>query len=333
MTTQPQNNQPTDQWDVVIIGGGAAGLSAALILARAQRRVLVLDAGKPRNGVAPHMHGVLSRDGYSPLSLVEDGRREVCAAGGVIETVRVTDTTKTTDGFDLITETGARIRAGRLIVATGIRDDLPAIDGLAAHWGQGVVACPFCDGYEARGSRIGVLATSVAGLHKAHMLRAYSPRLTVFTGLVGPIPDADRRALEARGIVIEDRTVTGVVTENGAVSGLEVNDGTHVAVDVVFAEPRMVALDEPLRQLGAELTDTPAGPWTKVDPSGKTSIDGVWAAGNSANPGALVPVAAASGVTAAVAINSELVAEDIRLALRVSASEGAPERMPRPAGR
>lgn len=315
MMTELQNNQPTERWDVAIIGGGVAGLSAALILARAQRRVLVLDAGEPRNREAPHMHGVLSRDGYSPLSLVGDGRREVRAAGGMIETALVVETRKTADGFEFVTEAGERIRAGRLIVATGIRDELPPIPGLAAHWGRGVVACPFCDGYEARGSRIGVLSTSVRSLHKAHMLRTYSPSVTVFSGLVGPIPDADRLALDARGIVVDDRVVTSVTTVNEAFAGLEFANGTRIALDVLFADTRMVALDAPLRQLGAEHTDTPAGPWTKTDASGKTSVDGVWAAGNTSNPAALVPVAAASGVTAAVAINAELVADDIRFAL------------------
>ncbi|KGJ75993.1 hypothetical protein GY21_09455 [Cryobacterium roopkundense] len=315
MTTKPQDDQPSTLWDVAIIGGGTAGLSAALIVARAQRRVLVLDAGEPRNREAPHMHGVLSRDGYSPLSLVDDGRREVWAAGGVIEAARVVETRRTADGFELVTETGARIRAGRLLVATGIHDELPPIPGLAAHWGRGVVACPFCDGYEARGSRIGVLTTSVRGLHKAHMLRAYSPTVTVFSGLAGPIPDPDRLTLDARGIVVDDRVVIGVTTANGAFAGLELADGTRIELDVLFAEPRMVALDEPLRQLGAEQGDTPAGLWTTTDASGKTSVDGVWAAGNTSNPAALVPVAAGSGVTAAVAINAELVADDIRVAL------------------
>lgn len=229
------------------------------------------------------MHGVLSRDGYSPLQLVEDGRREVRAVDGKIHTGRVTE--------------------------------LPAIEGLAEQWGRGVVACPYCDGYEARGSTIGVLAGSPMSLHVAQLLRAYSSNLTVFTALLGSVPADDLRALAARGIVVDHRPVNRVVTDGDVLTGLKLADGTMVALDVVFASGRMVPLDDLLRQLGAELTETPWGPWTASDPTGKTTVEGVWVAGNTANPAALVPVAAASGVTAALAINAELVAEDLRLAM------------------
>jgi len=315
MTTEQTPTHPDQPWDVVIVGGGAAGLSAALILARARRRVLVLDAGEPRNRFASHMHGVLSRDGYSPLQLVEDGRREVRAVDGVIETARVTGARRTAEGFELETAEGRRIQAGRLLIATGIRDELPAVEGLAEHWGRGVVACPYCDGYEARGSAIGVLAGSLMGLHVAQLLRAYSSEVTVFTALVGPVPDEELRALHARGIRTDDRPVARVASRDGVLTGLELTDQTTVPLDVVFANGRMVALDDLLRQLGVAQTETHVGPWTASDATGQTSVPGVWVAGNSANPAALVPIAAASGVAAALAINAELVSADIRAAL------------------
>lgn len=309
-------------WDVVIVGGGAAGLSAALILARARRRVLVLDAQQPRNRFAPHMHGVLSRDGYSPLDLVADGRREVLAADGVIANERVVETRTSDDGFELVTETGTRVITRRLVVATGIRDVLPDIPGLAEQWGTGIVACPYCDGYEASGRMIGVLLGSLAGVHKAHMLRSYSSDIIVFTGTVGDLADSDRRALEQRGMRIEDRPVTAVVTDGERLTGLALADGTVIAVDVVFAEPGMVPLDDPLQQLGAEHADGPMGEWTAVDAFGRTSVPGVWAVGNSANPGALVPIAMGSGATAALTINGEIVAEEVAAA-SVLTSESA----------
>lgn len=315
MTTRHLLNEPDTAWDVVVVGGGTAGLSAALILARARRRVLVLDGAAPRNRFAPHLHGVLSRDGYSPLQLVEDGRREVRAADGVVQTAQVTKARRTTAGFELSTADGRHIRAGRLIVATGIRDELPAVPGLAEQWGRGVVACPYCDGYEARGSAIGVLAGSPMSLHAAQLLRAYSADLTVFTALLGSVPDEDLRALRVRGIQVDERPVTRVVNEADRLVGLELADGTTVPLDVVFASGRIVPLDDLLRQLGAEQSDTLFGPWTAADPTGRTSVEGVWVAGNSATPSALVPMAMASGVTAAVTINAELVDEDVRLAL------------------
>lgn len=310
----PRASITDEHWDAIIIGGGAAGLSAALILARARRRVLVLDAQEPRNRFAPHMHGVLSRDGYSPLDLIADGYREVTAADGVIENARVVATTATADGFEVVTEGGVRATARRLIVATGARDALPSIPGLAEQWGRGVVACPYCDGYEARGRAIGVLASSVMGLHKAHMLRSYSNDITVFTALVGAVPDSDRLVLEERGMRLDARPVTHVVTKGDTIAGLGLADGTVAPLDVVFAEPTPLALDEPLRQLGAERTDTPLGSWTAVDEFGKTSVEGVWAVGNAANPGALVPIAIGSGATAGLALDRELVAEDVAAA-------------------
>lgn len=299
---------------MIVVGGGAAGLSAALILARVRRRVLVLDALRPRNRFAPHMHGVLSRDGYSPLDLVSDGHREVRAVDGVIVNARVVETRAIAEGFEVVTENGTRATARRLIVASGARDQLPDIPGLAQQWGRGVVACPYCDGYEATGRAIGVLAGSLAGLHKAHLLRSYSSDITVFTELAGPVPELDRLVLEERGMRVEIRPVTHVVTDGGTLTGLGLADGTIAPVEVVFAEPALLALDEPLRQLGVDRNDTPFGPWTAVDVVGRTSVEGVWAVGNAANPAALVPIAAGSGATAALAVNAELVAEDVAAA-------------------
>lgn len=312
--TQTDTPLSDEHWDVIVIGGGAAGLSAALILARARRRVLVLDAQEPRNRFAPHMHGVLSRDGYSPLDLVADGYREVRAVDGVIVNARVTTTRTIAGGFEVLTDSGARATAGRLIVATGARDQLPAVPGLAEQWGRGVVACPYCDGYEATGRAIGVLVGSVAGLHKAHMLRSYSSDITVFTHLAGAIPDEERRVLEARGMRVEPLAVARVITRGAVLTGIELADGSTAPVDVIFAEPALVALDGPLQQLEAERVETPFGLWPAVDAFGRTSIPGVWAVGNAANPGALVPIAAGSGATAALTLNGELVALDVAAA-------------------
>jgi thioredoxin reductase len=267
------------------------------------------------------MHGVLSRDGYSPLDLVADGRREVLAADGVIETARVMETRAVADGFEVITEAGAHITARRIIVATGTRDQLPDIDGLAAHWGRGVVACPYCDGHEATGRRIGVLLGSVAGVHKAHMLRTYSNDITVFTALADPIPETDRRILEQRGIRLEDQSITHVTSDEDRLTGLALADGTVAPVDALFAEPRLIPLDEPLQQLGTARTDTPFGSWPTVDEFGRTSVPGVWAVGNTANPAALVPIAMGSGATAALALNGEFVAEEVAVAARAVSAE------------
>lgn len=320
-TTASTSDAEVQNWDVVIIGGGAAGLSAALILSRARRRVLVLDTQEPRNRFAPHMHGVLSRDGYSPLDLVADGRREVRSADGVIETARVLEAREVADGFEVTTDTGAHVTARHLIIATGTRDVLPDIDGLADHWGQGVVACPYCDGYEAAGRRIGVLLGSAAGVHKAHMLRSYSSDITLFTAIADPIPEDERRVLEQRGVRLENQSITHITSDGERLTGVALADGTVTSVDVLFAEPRMVPLDESLQQLGAARTDSPFGSWPAVDEFGRTSVAGVWAVGNTANPGALVPIAMGSGATAALALNGELIADEVTAASRAVDAE------------
>lgn len=303
-------------WDVVIVGGGAAGLSAALILARARRRILVLDGDEPRNRFAPHMHGVLSRDGYSPLDLVADGRREVRAVDGVIESARVVSVTRQGNGtFELETERGERFQSSRLIVATGVSDRLPDIPGLAEQWGRGAVSCPYCDGYEARDKRVGVLLGTQAGQHKAQMLRAYTPEVTVLAGLVGTLPDDDLRALAARGIGVDTREIASVVSEGDRLTGVQFVDGASLDLEVLFVESVIAPHDELLRQLGAERTESPFGSWTVTDATFRTSIPGVFAIGNVANPAALVPVAMGAGVVAATTINSELIAADVAAAL------------------
>ncbi|MGX5681550.1 FAD-dependent oxidoreductase [Schumannella luteola] len=303
--------EPAAPWDVIVIGGGAAGLSAALILSRAQRRVLVIDAAEPRNRFAPHMHGVLGRNATSPLELVADGRREVQASGGVVVEGRVIRTTATAHGFDVETADGSMTSARRLVVATGLRDELPDLPGLAEQWGRGVVACPYCDGFESAGRRFGVLLGSAAGIHKAHLLAPYSADITVFSGLAGELAADDRLILEQRGIRLEGRGVAAIESTGDTLSGVRLTDGTLVPVDVVFAEPRPVALDGPLLDLGAETAESAFGAWVAVDATGRTSVPGVWAVGNVANPGALVPLAMGAGAAAALAINGELVAEEV----------------------
>ncbi len=181
------------------------------MLGRARRRVVVVDGGEPRNRVAAHMHGVLGHDGKSPHALVADGRREVENYGGTIVDATVTDLARAANGFAATTDSGLTLHARRVIVATGLRDELPEIAGLAEQWGTGVVVCPYCDGYEVRDARIAVLATSSWGVHQAQLLRQWSPRVTYFLcGAEMPQGD-DRRAFAARGIDLETRPVVRVV--------------------------------------------------------------------------------------------------------------------------
>ncbi|MDO9395114.1 MAG: FAD-dependent oxidoreductase, partial [Herbiconiux sp.] len=173
------NEEP---WDVIIIGGGAAGLNAALVLARARRRVVVVDAGLPRNRFAAHMHGFLTRDGLSPRELLELGRAEVLGYGATILEGTAVRAEGEAGAFTVTVDDGRALAGRRLLVATGLRDELPDIPGLAEQWGRGAVACPYCDGWEVRDTRIGVLATGPLSGHQAALVRQWSADVTV----VGP---------------------------------------------------------------------------------------------------------------------------------------------------
>jgi len=295
--------------DVVIVGGGPAGLSAALSLGRARRRVIVVDAGKPRNMTAAHMHGVLGHDGLSPLRLLELGRDEVARYG--VRLVHGEVTAVRADGADIEVEIAdAVIRTRRLLVATGLEDDLPTISGLREQWGRGVVVCPYCDGWEHRNEIIGVVATSPRSTDQAQLLRQWSDRIIYFANAFGEPPADEMEALVRRGIRFEPGSVTGLRVEDDRVTGVEV-DGRVVSVGVVFTGPTPRPRDALLRSLGAATTDSSLGSWVDIDEDGRTSVPGVWAVGNVVNVRSNVPVSMGLGSLVAGALNADLLADDI----------------------
>ena len=295
--------------DVVIVGGGPAGLSAALSLGRARRRVVVVDAGKPRNMTAAHMHGVLGHDGLSPLRLLELGRKEVAGYG--VRIIQGEVTAARTDGAAIEVDTANEtILTRRLLVATGLADDLPNIPGLRQQWGRGVVVCPYCDGWEHRDEAIGVVATSPHSIEQAQLLRQWSDRIVYFANALGDPPADEMEALVRRGIRFESGSITGIRIEDDRVTGVEV-DGRVVPVRVVFTGPTPVPNDALLRSLGATTTDGPLGPWVDIDEDGRTSVPGVWAVGNVVNVRSNVSVSLGLGSLVAGALNADLVADDI----------------------
>ncbi len=310
-----------ESWDVIIIGGGSAGLSAALMLGRARRRVLVLDGGAPRNGVAAHMHAVLGHDGRSPLELLSLGRAELERYGVVVEAAEVASARRSDEdgSFELALASGEHRVARRLLVATGLRDVLPDVPGLAEQWGTGAVVCPYCDGWEVRDRRIAVLATGAMSTHQAQLLRQWSPALTYFVNGV-ELPAEAHAALVARGITVETREVARVVSdEQGRLTGIRLADCAEVPVDAIFLHSTPVPNDAVLRELGAATVEQGGIDWVAVDENGRTSVPGVWAAGNVVSARASVPVASAGGSVAGAMINADLVDEEVRAALSSSA--------------
>lgn len=306
----------TPDADVLIVGAGSAGLSAALMLARSRRRVIVLDGGSPRNAVAAEMHGVIGRDGWSPLDLVATGRDEVMRYGATIEPHAATSVQRDDAHFVVTLDDGTTRSARRLLVAAGLRDELPEIPGLAPHWGRGLAHCPYCHGWEVRDTRIAVIATGPASLHQVQLVRQLSPTVTYFVEDTD-LPEPGLAALVARGIHVERRRIAAVLDVGGVLSGLRLRDDAELGFDAVFVRPRAVPGDQLLHTLGARSArGVDDHDWVSVDATGRTSVPGVWAAGNVVDPSATVPVSAAAGSTAGAAINADLVEDEVLSALR-----------------
>ncbi|MFJ3582156.1 NAD(P)/FAD-dependent oxidoreductase [Streptomyces sp. NPDC090127] len=302
------------QYDVVVVGGGAAGLSAALILGRSRRRTLVVDAGEPRNAPAAHMHGYLSRDGMDPAEFLQAGRREIAAYGVEWTTGQVTGAVREiggADGFVVTVNDGRLVRARRLVVTTGLLDELPAVDGMAERWGRDVLHCPYCHGWEVRDQAFGVLAHPVLGAHQALIVAHWSPDVTLFLHTAGPLPEEQGAQVAAAGIEVVTGEVAGLAVEDDRLTGVAMADGRVVARDVLFVGTRMTPRDGLLTALGAATRETPFGPFVAVDETGRTSVPGVWAAGNAIGAQEQVINAASGGYRAGVAINMELIMEEL----------------------
>lgn len=298
--------------DVAIVGGGSAGLSAALVLGRARRRVVVIDAGQPRNAPAAHMQGFLSRDGMPPAGLLEAGRAEVERYGVQVVDDRVTDATA---GFALQLAGGASIQARHVLLAGGAVDQLPDIAGVRERWGRDFLHCPYCHGWEVRDQALGVLGTGPASVEYAHLIRQWSDDVILFTHDV-TVSDQDRAALSARGIAVVDGTVEQLVVTEDRLRAVQLAGGRTVARDAIFIRPALHAHEHNLGALlGCELL---ADGLVRVDADGRTSVPGVWAAGNAANPRAQVITAAGEGSAVAIAINTELVHDDVDRARRLT---------------
>ncbi|HET6501950.1 MAG TPA: NAD(P)/FAD-dependent oxidoreductase [Amycolatopsis sp.] len=302
-------------YDVIVIGGGAAGLNAALMLGRARRSVLVLDDGHPRNAPAAHTHGFLSRDGSPPGEFRQAARREVTGYGGKIIDARVTAASRRSRGFAVELDDGRTMRSRRLLVATGITDELPGVPGITARWGRDVLHCPYCHGWEVRDQPIGVLGP--ADSHRVLLLRQWTDKLTLLTH-TGPEPTADDAArFTARDIRVVRGEVSTLDVVDDRLTGVRLRSGTKVPLRALVVAPRSVPRAGALATLGVTPVPHPTGhgEYIAADAAGRTPAPGVWVAGNLADPSANLLAAAASGATAAVAINADLVQEDTDHAL------------------
>lgn len=302
--------------DVLVIGGGAAGLSGGIQLARQRRRVDVVDSGSPRNAPAESVHGLLGHDGLGPLELLSRGRQELTRFGGQVTLARVIDVRPVNDGFRAELSDGSQRTARRVLIATGVRDELPLVEGLRERWGRDVAHCPFCHGWEVRDESIGVLATTTRAAHSALLFRELSDDVLVIVPASVGMSDHDRERLNARGIAVLAGEPRRVLVTDDRLSGIELVDGSVIERTVLVAGSPVTARLEGLERLMLETEHLPDGLGTVLatDTLGRTSVPGVRAAGNVADSSAQVGAAAASGAMVAAQLHVELIEADLSTA-------------------
>ncbi|WP_406455174.1 NAD(P)/FAD-dependent oxidoreductase [Streptomyces sp. NBC_00876] len=317
----------TQTYDVVVIGGGAAGLSGALALGRARRSVLVIDAGSPRNAPASHVHNYLGREGTPPSELVAVGRKEAAQYGAEFVEGEVTAAEKLPGGagFRVVRGDGTAVTARRLLVTTGLVDELPPIPGLAERWGQDVLHCPYCHGWEVRDAAIGIVALSPLAVHQALLWRQWSADVTLFLHNAPEPSDEEYEQLAARGVAVVDGEVAGLEVSGDRLTGVRLAGGRVVPREAVVIQPRFTARSGVLDGLGLratplEVAGHTVGTYIAADPAGATEVPGVWAAGNVTSLMEQVIGAAGAGLKAAAAINADLVADDTRRAVEARRS-------------
>ncbi len=323
--SEQQHSSITRLCDVAVVGGSAAGLAAGLQVQRQNRSVIVIDSGEPRNAPATHTHGYLGYDGVPPTELVVAGRAELRKYGGEILTGRVTAVDHE-PGVGFRVEAGPRltVQARRVVAATGVTDELPAVDGIERHWGTSVLHCPFCHGYEVRGQRLVQIITHPAGLHPARLFAHLSDRLTLLIPATVEVDSGELAPLEAGGAAVVQGDAQRITEgPHGTLTGIELTDGRHLAADAVVVTTRMRPRIEPFVGLGLATEAHPIGvaDYVATDTTGETSVDGLYAAGNLTDPSQQVLSAAANGSHVGAVIALDLATEDQATGERPSSTE------------
>jgi thioredoxin reductase len=301
---------PRDLYDAIIVGGGAAGLSAALLLGRACRSVLLCDDGQPRNAVAERMHGFLTRDGTPPGEMLEIARAQLAQYPAVeYAQTHINQAERDADGFFMRSREGLAFRARSVLLATGLYDALPEIEGIRERWGRGVFVCPYCDGWELRDKRLAVIGKGARAVELAQELYQWSPYLLVCLQEDDALSEEHRRWLRAAKVGVHRERVAEFGGEGRSVECVIFSDGRRELCDAAF-------ICAPLRQryplvemLGCEIRSDGE---IDTDARGRTNVPGVYAAGDAVTTIHQVALAAASGARAAMAINEDLLAGEVR---------------------
>ena len=286
--------------DVLIIGGSFAGLAAALQLGRARRNITVLDTGLPRNRFAPHSHGLLGHDHKAPLDILAEARQQLLRYPTIkLVNARAESTSGALDDFSVTTNDGQTLKARRLLLSYGVVDQMPAIPGYTECWGKSIVPCPYCDGFEVAGQHWGLVWSGPHSQHAVTLYSDWTDRLTMFADGHDIEPEI-RGALVARNVEVVDGKLGQITHQNGKLTTVNLDTGRNVAVDVLFAHPRNKPSANLHEALGLETVDGPMGIVLKVDDQRQTTVPGIYAAGDLANPMASVTLATSHGAMAGI---------------------------------
>ena len=297
------------QYEVIIVGGGVAGCSAALVLGRCRRRLLVCDDGRPRNAVARGVHGYLTRDGVPPHEFLRLAREEVLQYPTVQwRNGRVKAAARVAGGFEVTLPDDTVATARKLLLATGLVDELPEIDGFHRFWGHSVFTCPFCDAWEVRDQRFVVLGREPGLAGFALELRQWAAELTICTDGAHPLDEAQRNLFQRLGIEVIDTPVAALEGTDQQLERLRFVDGQTLEARVLFVATSQRQHSPLARQLDCAVDEEGV---VKVCTETCAAGDGVWIAGNASTGLQMAIIAAAEGLKAAHAINERLVEEDV----------------------
>lgn len=305
-------SRDTDSYDVIVVGGSFAGMSGAMQLARARRRILIVDAGRPRNRFVASAHGFLGQDGKSPREIIGLARQQLAAyptvaffAGEAVEGRRHEA------HFELGLSDGQVVKASRLLLATGVRDELPVIAGMEERWGFTVFQCPYCHGYEVGGRQLGVIANHPMSAHQASIVSDWGPTTYFTQGIFEP-DEAQLAMMHARGIRIERAPVVEIVGSGASIDAVRLSDGRSVDIEAAFTAPRTHMASGLAEKLGCGFDDGPFGPLIRTNEQKLTTIAGVYAAGDATSAMANATLASAAGVLAGVGAHQSLIFEQPR---------------------
>lgn len=300
-----------DEIDVIVVGGGPAGLSAGLLLGRSRRRALIVDGNEPRNARSHAAHSFLTRDGIAPQDLRRIGRDQLAAYPSIeLRAAEVTDARGNGDGFVVTLSDGSELAARRLILATGVRDLLPEIDGLPERFGRSVFHCPYCDGWEQRDRPLAVLAEPAIVEAFATIVQHWSRDLVLLTH-GEPLDAGVVRRLEQAGVTIRTDRVVRLEGDGDRLARIHLSSGEVLRREGMFVRPPQQPRTGLARRLGCELVEDGMVPGLiRVDDTQQTTVPGVYAVGDVTTPMQQISSAAASGAVAAAMLNHALVAED-----------------------